>query len=54
MINGSKTFISGGSFTDLYILMCLTGENEISTILIDKGTPGLSFGKKEEKLGWNN
>eukprot|EP01015_Nassula_variabilis_P027606 TRINITY_DN5685_c0_g1_i6.p1 TRINITY_DN5685_c0_g1~~TRINITY_DN5685_c0_g1_i6.p1 ORF type:complete len:164 (+),score=50.71 TRINITY_DN5685_c0_g1_i6:70-561(+) len=43
IINGSKTFISGGSFSDVYILMCLTGEKEISTIIVDKNTPCLLY-----------
>eukprot|EP01016_Furgasonia_blochmanni_P014286 TRINITY_DN1745_c0_g1_i3.p1 TRINITY_DN1745_c0_g1~~TRINITY_DN1745_c0_g1_i3.p1 ORF type:complete len:253 (-),score=46.84 TRINITY_DN1745_c0_g1_i3:63-821(-) len=34
--------------------MCKTGEKEISTILVENGTKGLAFGKKEEKLGWNS
>ena len=34
--------------------MCKTGEKEISTILVEKGSPGLSFGKKEHKMGWKN
>jgi Acyl-CoA dehydrogenases len=50
IINGSKCFISGGSVSDLYVVMCKTGEKEISTILVEKGTPGLSFGKLEEKV----
>lgn len=50
--NGSKCFISGGGVSDLYVVMCRTGENEISTILVEKGTPGLSFGKNEDKMGW--
>lgn len=52
VINGSKCFISGGGVSDVYIVMCLTGENEVSCILVPKGTEGLSFGAKEEKMGW--
>lgn len=33
--------------------MCRTGEKEISCIGVEKGTPGLSFGKNEIKMGWN-
>lgn len=54
VLSGSKCFISGGGVSDLYLVMCKTGENEVSTILVPKGTPGLSFGKKEEKMGWRN
>ena len=53
VINGSKMFITGGSAGDLLAVMCKTGEKEISCILVDKDTKGLSFGKNEEKLGWN-
>jgi len=53
IIDGSKAFISGGGASDLYIVMCKTGENEISCIGVEKGTPGLSFGKNENKMGWN-
>lgn len=56
-LNGTKAFISGGSASDLYACMVRTsdeGANGISCILVEKGTPGLSFGKKENKLGWNS
>ncbi|XP_048471541.1 isobutyryl-CoA dehydrogenase, mitochondrial isoform X3 [Rhincodon typus] len=52
VLNGSKAFISGGGDTDLYVLMCRTGDKGpkgISCLLVEKGTPGLSFGKKERK-----
>jgi len=52
VISGSKCFISGAGVSDLYIIMCKTGENEVSAFLVEKGTPGLSFGKNEEKMGW--
>lgn len=52
MINGNKVFISGAGQSDLYLVMCRTGDN-ISCIVVPKGTPGLSFGKKEDKMGWN-
>lgn len=52
VINGSKIFISGGSVSDLYVVMCKTGENEISTILVPKDAKGISFGKKEEKVSF--
>jgi len=49
IIDGSKAFISGGGASDLYIVMCKTGENEISCIGVEKGTPGF-FGKNENKV----
>lgn len=49
-----KAFITGGSVSDIYFVMCLTAEKEISTFLVEKGTKGLSFGKLEEKMGWNS
>jgi hypothetical protein len=55
VINGSKAFISGAGFSDLYVLMCRTGEDGpkgVSTILVEDETPGLSFGKNESKMGW--
>lgn len=36
IINGSKCFITGGSVSDLYLVMCLTGEKEISAFLVEK------------------
>lgn len=57
ILNGSKAFISGGGDSDVYLIMCRTGDNSpkgISCILVEKGTEGLSFGKKEKKLGWNS
>lgn len=53
VINGSKMFITGGAAGDVLVVMCRTGEKEISCILVEKDTKGLSFGKNEEKLGWN-
>ncbi len=55
VINGSKAFISGAGFSDLYVLMCRTGDDGpkgVSTVLVEHGTPGLSFGKNENKMGW--
>ncbi|XP_042217596.1 isobutyryl-CoA dehydrogenase, mitochondrial-like [Homarus americanus] len=57
ILNGSKAFISGGGDTDVYLVMCRTGSEGpkgISCVLVEKGTPGLSFGKKEKKVGWNS
>jgi alkylation response protein AidB-like acyl-CoA dehydrogenase len=57
VINGAKAFISGGGTSDVYVAMLRTGgegPKGISCIVVEKGTPGLSFGKKEKKLGWNS
>jgi alkylation response protein AidB-like acyl-CoA dehydrogenase len=57
VIDGAKAFISGGGSSDVYVAMLRTGgegPKGISTIVVEKGTPGLSFGKKEKKLGWNS
>lgn len=57
VVNGAKAFISGGGASDLYVCMLRTGEagpRGISCILVEKGTPGLSFGRPENKLGWNS
>jgi alkylation response protein AidB-like acyl-CoA dehydrogenase len=56
VLNGTKAFISGGSESDLYVTMVRTGEagpEGITCLVVEKGAPGLSFGKKERKLGWN-
>jgi alkylation response protein AidB-like acyl-CoA dehydrogenase len=50
VINGTKAFISGGGETDLYLVMCKTGEKEVSCFAVEKGTPGLSFGAAERKV----
>uniref|UniRef100_A0A8C2Z0D4 short-chain 2-methylacyl-CoA dehydrogenase n=1 Tax=Cyclopterus lumpus TaxID=8103 RepID=A0A8C2Z0D4_CYCLU len=53
ILNGSKAFISGGGDTDVYIVMCRTGAKGakgISCVVVEKGTPGLNFGKKEKKV----
>lgn len=54
ILDGQKMFITGGDASDLYLVMCKTGQDEYSCIAIEKGTPGLSFGKNEKKLGWNS
>ena len=57
ILNGTKAFISGAGASDIYVCMVRTGgegPNGISTVVVEKGTPGLSFGKKERKLGWNS
>ena len=56
-VNGSKAFISGGGDSEVYVVMCRTGPpgpKGISCLVIEKGTEGLNFGKKEKKLGWNS
>lgn len=56
IINGAKVFISGAGFSDLYIVMARSegsGPKGISAFLVERGTPGLSFGKNERKMGWN-
>ncbi|XP_013409510.1 LOW QUALITY PROTEIN: isobutyryl-CoA dehydrogenase, mitochondrial-like [Lingula anatina] len=57
ILNGTKVFKSGGGDTDVYIVMCRTGDKGpggISCLMVEKGSPGLHFGKKEKKLGWNS
>ena len=56
VLNGTKQFISGGGFNDIYVVMVRTGEHKtkgITCLVVEKGTPGVSFGKPEKKLGWN-
>ncbi|PCJ85070.1 MAG: acyl-CoA dehydrogenase [Hyphomicrobiales bacterium] len=56
VLNGTKAFISGGGVSDVYLVMVRTGEDGpsgISAILVEDGTPGLSFGANERKMGWN-
>jgi alkylation response protein AidB-like acyl-CoA dehydrogenase len=57
VLNGSKAFISGGGVSDLYVCMVRTGgpgPKGISAVVAEKGTPGLSFGAPEKKLGWKS
>ncbi len=57
VLNGSKAFISGGGASDVYVCMVRTGgegPSGISCIIIEDGTPGLSFGAQERKLGWHS
>jgi alkylation response protein AidB-like acyl-CoA dehydrogenase len=56
VVNGTKQFISGAGAADVYLVMVRTGEAGaagISTLIIHKDTPGLSFGPNEQKMGWN-
>ena len=57
VLNGSKAFISGAGTSDVYVVMARTGAEGpkgISTFVIEKDTPGLSFGAQEKKMGWNS
>ena len=57
VLNGSKAFISGGGASGLYLCMVRTGGEGaagISCLVIEDGTPGLSFGAPERKLGWHS
>ncbi|WP_394270992.1 acyl-CoA dehydrogenase family protein [Qipengyuania sp.] len=56
IVNGTKQFISGGGVNDVYVTMVRTGDHKtkgITCLVVDKDTPGVSFGKPEKKLGWN-
>src|SRR6056297_2541909 len=56
-LNGTKAFISGGGYSDAYIVMVRTGQDGprgISTVYVEDGTPGLSFGGLEDKMGWRS
>ncbi|WP_068078104.1 acyl-CoA dehydrogenase family protein [Novosphingobium lentum] len=56
VVNGTKQFISGGGVNDIYVTMARTGVDGpkgISCLVIEKDTPGVSFGAPERKLGWN-
>lgn len=55
VLNGSKVFISGAGFSDVYVVMARTsddGARGVSTFIVERGAPGLSFGKHEQKMGW--
>jgi alkylation response protein AidB-like acyl-CoA dehydrogenase len=57
ILNGSKAFISGAGTSDVYVVMARTGADGpkgISTFVVDKDAPGLSFGAQEKKMGWNS
>ncbi|MDD5792541.1 MAG: acyl-CoA dehydrogenase [Erysipelotrichaceae bacterium] len=59
VLNGSKCFITNGKEADVYIIFAVTGKvekrgrisKEISAFIVEKGTPGFSFGTKEKKMG---
>ena len=57
VLNGSKAFISGAGTSDVYVVMARTGQDGpkgISTFVVEKDAPGLSFGAQERKMGWNS
>ncbi|MGH7053844.1 MAG: acyl-CoA dehydrogenase family protein [Stellaceae bacterium] len=57
LVNGTKAFISGGGASDVYVTMVRTGGSGpqgISCLVTENGAKGLSFGKKEKKLGWHS
>ncbi|GAB5446458.1 acyl-CoA dehydrogenase family protein [Gymnodinialimonas sp.] len=57
VLSGTKAFISGGGYSDAYIVMCRTGEEGprgISAMVVEDGAPGLSFGGLEDKMGWRS
>ena len=59
VLNGSKCFITNGKEADVYIVIAVTGkvekrgriQKEISAFIVEKGTPGFTFGVKEKKMG---
>ncbi|MGK2879436.1 MAG: acyl-CoA dehydrogenase family protein [Mycobacterium sp.] len=56
VLDGVKQFISGAGTSDLYVVMARTGDagpRGISAFVVEKGTPGLSFGANEQKMGWH-
>jgi alkylation response protein AidB-like acyl-CoA dehydrogenase len=57
VLNGSKAFISGAGAADVYLCMVRTGgegPRGISCVVVERDTPGLSFGAQEKKLGWHS
>src|SRR5439155_2096689 len=56
VLNGAKAFISGAGTSDVYVVMARSGgpgAGGVSTFVVDKDAPGLSFGAQERKMGWN-
>jgi alkylation response protein AidB-like acyl-CoA dehydrogenase len=56
-LNGTKAFISGGGYSDAYVCMVRTGEDGpkgVSTVYVEDGVDGLSFGALEDKMGWRS
>jgi hypothetical protein len=57
VLDGTKAFISGAGTSDVYVVMARSGgpgAGGVSTFVVENGTPGLSFGAQERKLGWNS
>ncbi len=57
VLNGTKAFISGGGYSDAYVVMARTGDDSargISAFVVEAGTPSLSFGGLEDKMGWKS
>jgi alkylation response protein AidB-like acyl-CoA dehydrogenase len=57
VLNGSKAFISGAGTSDVYVVMARTGgegPKGVSTFVVEKDAPGVSFGAQEKKMGWNS
>jgi alkylation response protein AidB-like acyl-CoA dehydrogenase len=57
ILNGSKAFISGAGTSDIYVVMVRTGgpgPKGVSALVVENGTPGLSFGAQEKKMGWKS
>lgn len=57
VLNGYKAFISGAGTSDVYVIMARTGApgpKGVSDFVVEKDTPGLSFGAQEKKMGWNS
>jgi alkylation response protein AidB-like acyl-CoA dehydrogenase len=57
LLNGSKAFISGAGTSDIYVVMARTGgpgPKGVSAFVVEKDTPGLSFGAQEKKMGWKS
>ncbi len=55
LLDGTKAFISGGGYSDAYIVMARTGgggPGGISALVVEDGSAGLSFGGLEDKMGW--
>ncbi len=57
LVTGTKAFISGGGYSDAYVCMVRTGEDGpkgVSTLYVEDGSDGLSFGGLEDKMGWRS
>ncbi|MFP4273425.1 MAG: acyl-CoA dehydrogenase family protein [Paracoccaceae bacterium] len=57
VLNGTKAFISGGGYSDAYVVMVRTGADGpkgISTVVVEAGAEGLSHGAPEDKMGWRS